>query len=76
VFEPFHQVDPLPASSTANGVGLGLSISRELARAMHGDLTVLSDAGTGSTFTVSLPSASDLPVTADGLAEESVQQLA
>ena len=37
------------------GVGLGLSISRQLARGMHGDLTVASVVGAGSTFTVSLP---------------------
>jgi PAS domain S-box-containing protein len=53
IFEPFVQVDSQhPASQ--HGVGLGLSISRELVRAMHGDLTVTSEVGRGSTFTVTL----------------------
>jgi signal transduction histidine kinase len=36
-------------------MGLGLSISRDLARAMNGDLTVSSKVGEGSTFTLRLP---------------------
>jgi signal transduction histidine kinase len=53
IFEPFVQVNR--TLSTANdGVGLGLAISRDLARAMGGDLTVESVVGRGSTFTVHL----------------------
>jgi signal transduction histidine kinase len=37
------------------GTGLGLALSRKLARMMGGDVTVASEAGKGSVFTVRLP---------------------
>ena len=54
IFEPFVQLGR-SLSSAHEGMGLGLSISRDLARAMGGDLTVSSTIGQGSTFTLSLP---------------------
>jgi PAS domain S-box-containing protein len=56
VFEPFAQL-PQAREKRSSGVGLGLAISRDLARAMGGDLTVASEPGKGSVFTLTLPRA-------------------
>jgi signal transduction histidine kinase len=56
IFDPFVQVERR-FSNPREGVGLGLAISRDLARAMGGDLAVVSTPGEGSTFTVQLPAA-------------------
>jgi signal transduction histidine kinase len=57
IFEPFLQLKE-GLSDRETGVGLGLAISRDLARAMHGDLTVDSMEGNGARFTLLLPRAS------------------
>ena len=54
IFDPFVQVDR-QLNRPGEGIGLGLAISRDLARSMGGDLTVESTPGRGSTFTLSLP---------------------
>jgi signal transduction histidine kinase len=60
IFEPFVQVKEGLTGRDA-GVGLGLAISRELARAMHGDLIVESTLGEGSRFTLILPRSESAP---------------
>jgi signal transduction histidine kinase len=53
IFEPFVQLDSR-GHGQREGVGLGLSISRALARGMGGDLVAESSAGEGATFTIRL----------------------
>jgi len=56
IFEPFVQLGG-SASPQRDGVGLGLSISRALARGMGGDLSATSELGAGSTLSLTLPMA-------------------
>ena len=54
IFEEFTQADASTAQRFG-GTGLGLAITRKLARIMGGDVTVASEPGEGSVFTVRLP---------------------
>jgi GAF domain-containing protein len=54
LFEEFSQADATTAQKFG-GTGLGLAITRKLARMMGGDVTVTSEPGRGSVFTVRLP---------------------
>jgi adenylate cyclase len=54
LFEEFSQADATTAQRFG-GTGLGLALSRKLARMMGGDVTVASEPGKGSVFTVRLP---------------------
>jgi signal transduction histidine kinase len=57
IFDPFVQLRRSAGGGLTDGVGLGLAISRHLARAMDGDISVESSPGGGSVFTLILPRA-------------------
>jgi PAS domain S-box-containing protein len=59
IFEPFVRLN---AEIDTPGSGLGLAISRKLARAMNGELTVVSELGVGTRFTLSLPLSTGLAI--------------
>jgi len=56
IFEPFEQASVRPLGDTG-GAGLGLAISRQLARLQSGSLSVTSELGHGACFTLTLPRA-------------------
>ena len=58
LFEEFNQAEATTAQRFG-GTGLGLAITRKLARMMGGDVTVTSEPGKGSVFTVRLPAGAD-----------------
>jgi signal transduction histidine kinase len=57
IFEPFHQADQR-LSRKGSGCGLGLSIVQFITTAHHGSVSVESQPGSGSTFSISIPIAS------------------
>ena len=61
IFQPFKRA--AAPERVLEGVGLGLTITQTLARAMGGELSVVSEEGRGSTFTISLPRGRSNPET-------------
>src|SRR5262249_5155083 len=68
LFEEFSQAEATTARQYG-GTGLGLAITRKLARMMGGDVTVTSEVGKGSVFTIRLPATASAAA-----ASESVRQ--
>ena len=64
IFEPFEQIEPVRRKHIP-GIGVGLSLVREMAHALGGDVEVVSELGQGSTFTITLPAASSQDVPRD-----------
>lgn len=74
IFDAFYQVDGSPTRAHG-GVGLGLAIVRSYVSLLHGDITVRSVLGAGSTFTVTLPYRPPSPGDGHAVASTSQDQL-
>jgi signal transduction histidine kinase len=61
IFDRFYRGDPSRQGGQDHGAGLGLAIAHEIVLAHHGTISARSVPGQGSTFTVSLPLASNSP---------------
>lgn len=70
IFEPFYRA-PDVIAARIQGTGLGLSLVQRIVRAHGGNITVHSEPGAGSTFTVTLPAATEEPIGRTALSEAS-----
>jgi signal transduction histidine kinase len=70
IFDPFYR-SPSVSGAQIHGTGLGLSVAKSIVEAMGGTLTVVSELGAGSTFTLSLPVATEKNLEMAGLAPAS-----
>jgi signal transduction histidine kinase len=74
VFDKFYSTWRRMDSRTQGGLGLGLTLSREIVRAHGGDLQVRSEVGRGSTFTVFLPAPAPIAAEAGGETERPAEE--
>jgi len=71
IFEPFYR-SPSVAGSNVHGTGLGLPLARTIVEAMRGSLTVASEPGKGSSFTIHLTVATGISLPEEGVASENL----
>jgi len=71
IFEPFYR-SPSVAGSNVHGTGLGLPLARTIVEAMRGSLTVTSEPGKGSSFTIRLAVAAGISLPEEGVTSESI----
>ncbi len=64
IFDRFRQASNLEKARTG-GTGIGLALTRELVQALHGEISVKSEVGKGTTFTVKLPITNDAATAPD-----------
>jgi len=62
IFEPFYR-GPKVVAAQIHGTGLGLALTKRIAEALGGRISVVSELGVGSTFTLHLPAASEQELT-------------
>ncbi len=68
IFDRFYQAEN-QEHAKAGGTGIGLSLTKELVKAMGGEISVESEVGTGTTFSVRLPVTNAAPVAGTDLSE-------
>jgi signal transduction histidine kinase len=73
LFQEFSQASSTTASKYG-GTGLGLAISKRFCQMMGGDITVASEPGRGSTFTIRLPRILETPIAAPAQTGEAAQE--
>lgn len=73
IFEPFYR-SPKVVAAQIHGTGLGLALAKRIAEALGGRLSVVSELGVGSTFTLHLPAASPQEVVSESRLQETTGQ--
>jgi two-component system sensor histidine kinase SenX3 len=73
IFEPFYR-SPKVVTAQIHGTGLGLALAKRIAEALGGRISVVSEVGVGSTFTLHLPAASEQELINESSLQETTGQ--